>query len=107
MEQQESYENSKICYICKEKFKNRYVKDKKYCKVRDHCHYTGEYRGAAHNICNLEYSVPKNIPIAFHNGSNYDCHFITKELAEKFGKQFTCFGENTEKCIIFTIPIEK
>ena len=44
-QQQESYENSKICYICKEKFENKYVKDKKYCKTRDNCHYTGEYRG--------------------------------------------------------------
>ena len=49
-EQQESYENEKICYICKEKIENKYVKDKKYRKVRDHSHYTGEYRGAAHNI---------------------------------------------------------
>ena len=39
-EQEESYENGKICYICKEKFENKYLKDKKYCKVRDHCHYT-------------------------------------------------------------------
>ena len=45
-EQQESYENAKIYYIFKEKFENKYVKDKKYCKARDHCHYTGEYRGA-------------------------------------------------------------
>ena len=36
--------------IYKETFKNKYVKDKKYCKVRDHCHYTGEYRGAKHSI---------------------------------------------------------
>ena len=42
-EQQESYENAKVCYICKEKFENKYGKDKKYSKVRDHCHYTGEY----------------------------------------------------------------
>ena len=70
-QQQESYENVKICYICKEKFEN-HLKDKKYCKVRDHCHYTGEYRGDAHNICNLRYSVPKEIPIVFHNGSNYE-----------------------------------
>ena len=34
-EQQESYENRKSCYICKEKFENKYSKDKKYCKVRD------------------------------------------------------------------------
>ena len=45
-EQQESYENAKISYICKEKFENKYLKDKKYCKVRDHFHYTGEHRGA-------------------------------------------------------------
>ena len=53
-EQQESYENAKICYICKENFENKYLKDKKYRKVRDHSHYTGEYRGAAHSICNLK-----------------------------------------------------
>ena len=106
-EQQDSYKNAKICYICKEKFENKYLKDKKYCKVRDHCHYTGKYRGATHNKCNLKYSVPKKIPIAFHNGSNYDYHFIIKELAEEFKKQFTCLGENTEKYITFTVPIEK
>ena len=38
-----------------------YLKDKKYRKVRDHCHYTGEYRGAVHSICNLKYKVPKKI----------------------------------------------
>ena len=58
-EHHESNENAKICYICKEKFENKYVKNKKYRKVRYHCHYTGEYRGAAHSICNLKYSVPK------------------------------------------------
>ena len=46
-EQQNSNENTRIWYICKEKIENKYLKDKKYCKVRDHCHYTGEYRGAA------------------------------------------------------------
>ena len=49
----------------------------------------------------------KKILIALHNGSSYDYHFIIKELAEEFKKQFTCFGENTEKYITFTIPIEK
>ena len=74
---------------------------------RDHCHYTGEYRGAEHSICNLKYAVPKKNPIVFHNGSNYDYHFIIKELAQEFQKQFTCLGENTEKYITFTVPIEK
>ena len=58
-EQQESYENAKICSVCKEKFDNKYFKDEKHDKVRDYCHYTEEYRGAAHSICNLKYSVPK------------------------------------------------
>ena len=104
-EKQESYKNSKICYICKEKFENKYLKDKKYLKVRDH--YTVEYKGTAHSICNLKYSVPKKKPIIFHNESNYDYHFIIKELAEEFKKQCTCLEENTEKYITFTVPIEK
>ena len=58
-----------------------YLKDKKYCKVREDCLYTGECRGAAHSIYNLKDSVPKNIPIVLHDGSNYDYYFIRKELA--------------------------
>ena len=106
-EQQEIYENAKIYYICREKFEDKHVKDKNYCKVRDHFHYTCEYRGAAHNICNLKYNVPKKIPIVFHNGPNYDYHFIVKELPKEFEKQFTCLGKNIEKDITFTVPIEK
>ena len=68
-----------------------------------------EYRVAARSICNLKYSVPINILIALHNGYNYnyDYHFVIKELAEEFKKQFTCLGENTEKYMTFTVPIEK
>ena len=83
------------------------MKDKKYPKVRDHCHYTGEHGGAVQNIRNLKYSVPKRIPTNFNNESNYDYHFIIKELAEKFKKQFTSLGENTEKYITLTVPIDK
>ena len=79
-EQQESYENTKICFICKEKFENKYLKDKKYCTVKDHCHYTGEQRGVAHRICNLKQNVPKKLLAAFHNGSNYDYHLIIEQL---------------------------
>ena len=110
--QQESYENAKIFDICNEKFENKYWKDKKYCKIRDHFRYTGEYRGAAHSICNLKislwaYIVPKKMSIVFHNRSNYDYHFTIKELAEEFKKQFICLEENTEKCITLTVLIEK
>ena len=90
-EQQESYGYAKIWYICKKKNKNKYLKDTKYYKVRDHFHYTGEYRGTAHGICNLKYGVPKKIPIVFRNGSNYDYQFIIKKLAEEFKKQMYMF----------------
>ena len=83
------------------------MKDKRYCKVRDHCHNAGKYRDAAHSIWNLKYSVLKKIPIVFHNGYNYDYNFIIKKVAEEFKKLFTCLGENTEKYITFTVPIEK
>ena len=53
--------------------------DNVYHKVRDHCHYTGNYRGAAHDICSLRYKTPKENPIAFHNSSTNDYHFIIKE----------------------------
>ena len=48
---------------------------------RDYCHYT---EGAAHSICSLKYSITKEITIVFHNGSNYDYHFIMKEQTEEF-----------------------
>ena len=83
------------------------MKVKKYRNLRDWCYFTGQYRGAAHCICNVKYSVPKKNPIVFHNGSNYDFHFIIKELAEVFKKQITCLRENTEKFVTFKVPIEK
>ena len=63
--QQESHENAKICYISKAKNDNKYLKDEEYHKVRDYCHYKGEYRGAAHNICNSKYNGPKKILTVF------------------------------------------
>ena len=97
-EEKESYENQEICHICKKEFNNDN-------KVRDHCHYTGKYRGAAHNKCNLRYKIPKEIPVVFHNGSTYDYHFIIKQLAREFKGNFECLGENTEKYITFSAPI--
>ena len=78
-----------------------------YHKVRDHCHYTGKFRGSAHNICNLRYKTPKEIPVVFHNGSTYNYHFIIRQLAKEFEGNFGWLGENTEKCITFTVPIKK
>ena len=52
------------------------MKDKKCCKVRDHCYYRGEYRGAAQSIYNLKDSISKEIFKVFHNGSNYNYQFI-------------------------------
>ena len=49
--------------------KKNFVQIKINKKVRDHCHYTGKYRGAAHSICNLRYKIPREIPVVFHNGS--------------------------------------
>ena len=76
-----------ICYIYKKEFGTD-DDNKKYHKFRDHCHYTGKYRGAAHSIFNLRYKTPKEITVVFHNGSTYDYHFIMKELAKEFEGQF-------------------
>ena len=98
------YSEQEICYICKKEFDKN---DKKHYKVRDHCHYTGKYRGAAHNICNLRYKIPKEIFIVFHNGSTYDYHFIIKELVKEYDGNFDCLGENTEKYITFSVLLKK
>ena len=98
------HNKQKICYISKKEINNN---EKKNYKVRDHYHYKGKYRGAAHNICNLRHKVPKEIPIVFHNGFIYDYHFIIKELVKEFEGNFECLGENSEKYITFSVPIKK
>ena len=98
-EEEDNYNKENTCYICKKDFNDD--------KVRDHCHFTGKYRGATHNTCNLRYKVPKNIPVIFHNESTYDYHLIMKELACKFEGNFECLGEKTEKYITFSVPIKK
>ena len=54
-------------------------------------------RHTAHSICNLKFNVPNEILVVFHNGSNYDYHFIIKELANQFEGQFGCLGKNKRK----------
>ena len=80
---------------------------KKTHKVRDHCHYTGKFRGAAHNIYNLRYKIPNKILAVFHDGSTYNYHFIIKQLAIEFKGDFECLGENAKKYITFSVPIKK
>ena len=104
--EEKEHNKQKFCHICKKRFSTD-DNNKKYRKVKDHCHYTGKYRGAANDICNLRYKILKEIPVVFHNGSTYDYHFIIKELAEEFEGEFECLGENTEKYITFSVPIKK
>ena len=109
-EEKESYENQKNCHICGKEFctdKNNKKEFKLKQKVRDHDHYTGKYRGAAHSNCNLRYKIPREIPVIFHNRSTHDYHFIIKKLAEEFKGNFDCLGENTEKYITLSAPIKK
>ena len=65
--------NSTHCIYCN----NELVND----RIRDHDHFNGKYRGAAHYRCNIQARKPKHVPIYFHNGSGYDFHLIIKELA--------------------------
>ena len=107
-EENKSYKEQEACHICKEKFcmdkDDENYKNKR--KVKDHCHYTGKFRGAAHSKCNLNYKVPKDIPIIIHNAS-YDTHFIINQLAEEFKGELNCIRENMEKCVTFSVPIKK
>ena len=67
-EELKSHQNEDVCYICEKRFLKVFANERSYRKVRDHCHYTGKYRGAAHSIYNLKFNVPPNITVVF----NYD-----------------------------------
>ena len=91
------------CWICNEEFDDT-ADEKGYRKnekVKDHCHYTGRFRGAAHNSCNLNYKKPKFIPVVFHNLSGYDSHLFIKNLGFTDGT-IDCIPNNEEKYISFT-----
>ena len=95
------HEAAEKCHICLKEFN-----DPKNKKVRDHCHYTSLYRGAAHNNCNLKYRIPDYIPIVFHNLSGYDAHLFIKELGRRFNKNdIGVIAENKEKYISFNVKI--
>ena len=89
------------CHICLKEFN-----DLRNRKVRDHCHYNREYRGAAHNNCTLKYKILDDTPIVFHNLSGYDAHLFIKELGRKFNKNnIGVIAENKEKYISFNVKI--
>ena len=100
-EELKSHQDVNVCYICEKRLLKRFANDKNYRKVRDHCHYTGKCRGAAHRICNLKFNVPNEISVVFHNGSNYDYHFIIKELANEFEGNLNVLEKIQKKYKIF------
>ena len=107
-EENKSYKEQKACHICEENFcvdkDDQNYKNKR--KVKDHCHYTGKFRGAAHSRCDLNYKDSKDITIIIHNAS-YDTYFIINQLAEEFRGELNCIGKNMEKYITFSVPIKK
>ena len=104
--EEKRHNKQKVCHICKKRYSTD-DSDKKHNKVKDHCHYTGKYRGSAHYICNLRYKTPKKIPVVFHNGSAYDYHLIIKELAKEFEEELECLGGNTEKALPFRYQLKR
>ena len=97
------YKKATKCHICYKPFTqmNR--------KVRDHCHYTGLYRGPAHSLCNLRYKIPSYIPIVFHNLSGYNAHLFIRELGVPTHLKWVLIAKNKEDYISFSIkvPVEK
>ena len=90
--------NASDCWICGEELGND--------RVRDHCHYTGRYRGAAHNSCNLKYRKPESVSVFFHNLTGYDSHLFIKKLGSPDKKEnIDCIPNNEEKYISFTKTI--
>ena len=84
-EEESKFKNAKYCCICNKWLNGAtYITKEGKCmkdyRVRHHCHFTNKFIGAAHTICNLANSVPDFIPIYAHNSSNYDSHFLIKNL---------------------------
>ena len=103
LDELKQFNDATKCWICNEEFDDT-ADEKGYRKnekVKDHCHYTGRFRGAAHNSCNLKYKKPKFIPVVFHNLSGYDSHLFIKNLGFTDGN-IDCIPNNEEKYITFT-----
>ena len=98
--QWKKYKKASMCHICFKPF----VDSKKGPKVRDHCHYTGRYRGPAHRNCNLMYRIPSYIPVVFHNLSGYDAHLFIKELG-KNSRDMGVIAKTKEDYISFSVDV--
>jgi hypothetical protein len=105
--EQAAFEQSTHCYICKQKLMHRHefieseyeeFKKKGLNAVRDYCHLTGLYRGAAHSSCNLKCQSPNFYPVIIHNLSGFDAQLFIKELKGKI----RCIPSTDEKYISFT-----
>ena len=99
--EQKSFDEAEICHVCKKEL----LTDNGVDKVRDHCHFTGKYRGAAHNSCNLKCRKPKVLPVIFHNLQGYDAHLFIKQLASLTG-ELNCIPSTEEKYISFSKDIK-
>ena len=99
-DEEKQFNKASDCWICGEYLGND--------RVRDHCHFTGRYRGAAHNKCNLKYRKPNSIPVFFHNLSGYDSHLFIKKLGctKKENETIDCIPNNEEKYITFSKTIK-
>ena len=94
-EDRKQFNKASDCWICGEELGND--------RVRDHCHYTGCYRGPAHNRCNLKFRKPKSISVFFHNLSGYDSHLFIKKIASSDKREnIKCIPNNEEKYLTFT-----
>jgi hypothetical protein len=101
-EEQSRHDEQDTCYACGNIFVEEMEenKKKKWSKVRDHCHYTGRYRGALHNSCSLRLKKVRTIPVIFHNLKGYDSHLFVKRLADIPGA-IGCIANNEQKYITF------
>ena len=88
---EEKFQKADKCHICEKEYNKTDV------RVRDHCHVTGQYRGSAHQDCNLNFRITDKIPVIFHNLHGYDSHFIMQEIGE-IGKKNTYTNKKGEKC---------
>ena len=101
-EEWKKFRESKVCWLCRGKFG-----EKRFSKVRDHCHYTGKFRGAAHQSCNLKFQRPKFTPVFFHNLQNYDAHLFVRALGLMDEVlSIKCIPNNDEKYISFSLKFE-